>query len=296
MEQTKYSAPENEIARPAIPNMDALLQNPLKDEKFVQDYLALLERYGLDDDAADLQNLAATVDHQTDQLHHILHKMMRLQKEVDELNSDTPITAQFKKEMNTRCFNIYTAIGDMYLAIQDARSSIKEACKDAIQNFKEYGISAFHRGCAAIYGIGERFCNACVTNNEKQHSNYKDIIVRVDSLAATSNLARQQRSALTRVLFGMKPKEAAEPRESMLLTAIRNKAKENMDMCEDASHNWKESAQKYSAKRERHLAALEREPNRMRSFDDMVSDAQAAAKNQAKKTDKQKTQDGPNRD
>lgn len=294
MEQTKYPRPEilldeNNRPNPVFPDMDAFLQNPLKDDNFVKEYQALLERYGLDEDAADLQNLAATVDHQANQMYHILHKTLRLQKEVEELKSDTPITTQFKKEMNTRCFNIYTALGDMYIAIQDARTRIKDTCKEALQNFKEFGVTSFHRSCAAIYNIGVRFCDACAKSNEIQRKNLQDIIVRADSLEATQNIARQQRSNLTRALFGMKPKDAVEPKESPILRTIRNMAKENMDLSEDTAYNYKELSKKLAEKRDHHLKAQDREANGTQALNDMFKDAQSRTGKGARTEQKDKS-------
>lgn len=277
------------------PSMDAFLaenkeyrkpeppQEPLMNNREVQEFMELMKRHGLLDDVKTLDHFLTSFDAMKDNMGTMRQEIKTLQNEVESLSSDTPLTDQFKQEVTTRSINIWKHLDDFAHRLLDAKDSILEAIREGIRHFKDKGKAALHGACAKIYGVGIDLYQHNLMSDRAYRASTLDIIDRVDNLNDATQSVRHQRRNLLRSMVGKEPKAGLNPKDSTILSAVRKLAEADLEKAEYRIEKGEEMLEKLSSKRRHHLEAAQRKP----SIDDRLSSAQKRA-DQQKSSDKAK--------
>ena len=205
---------------------------PLRNEPTVEEFMELMRRHGLEDDVRHLDDLLSSLDGVEKEFSDMRDKIISLQSEVDQLNGNTPLTEQFKKEMNARSVNMWLRMEDLSQRFLDTKDAIISACKEGLANFIEKGHSALHKACAAIYTAGISFYEQKLETDKNFKSYSAEVIDRVDQLNDTFQAARHQRKNLFRVMANREPQAGLDSRDDPALMVIRKLSEIDLNMAQ----------------------------------------------------------------
>ena len=240
--------------------------------------MELMRKHNLEGNVKELEDLLKSLDGIEAQFTTMRDKIISLQEEVDKLSGDTPLTDQFKKEMNTRSINMWKRMDDLSQRLLDTKDAIIQSAKEGIQNFVAKGKSALHRACAAIYGAGIKLFENHLDMDLRTKESSLDVIGRIDELSDASKAVRHQRNNLARVLFGREPKAGLNSKDSMLLNTVRKMAEYDLNQANKRIEQTTELLSRLESQQEHHLTAASQKT----SINDLINSAKNRTDQQQK--------------
>lgn len=264
----------------------------IQDDMSIRDFMALLRKNGLDEDAQLLNEMFNNMNEMDSQFRDMREKIQMLQSEVDRLRGDTPLTDQFKTEFCARCTRMRMHLDDLAERFMATKDSIINSAREGLQKFAIVGKSALHRACASMCDAGIKYFKDVIDTSQKGIAHDQNILDRIQSLKEASAQKRQIRGNLARTLLGLPTNAKATVKEAPILTTIRFYTEADRNKHEKNINISQKVISKLEGYRSKHLEAIEKNP----SFDALLQNAKNRAEqlqNNVKEKFKDRGPSGP---